>query len=229
MSDSKCCLRIGALESWWTVMFITCLWLNVGHAQGLKRDLTRQSDVNEYADELTGFGRLKGLTKSFTRVDVNDNNTPFLHAQINGKKGVWLVEIKNVRLKLKSAAPGFKDKYVRTFQVFVDPNTGHLLKITSTFDGNDPNMLPEPPAAVAEAQMKNSGDETYHGFPNEPPKVSLLDALNEVTVGNPLFAKEIYHYNAILAQDFQAVSRFLLSEPVILKGDMEWTPKRLNN
>ena len=154
------------------------------------RDLTKQSDVNAYVDESTGFGELKGITRSFEQVDINDDNTPFLHTQINGKKGVWLVEIKNVRLKLKSATSGFKDKYVRNFQVFVDPNTGHLLKITSTFDGNDPDMLPEPPAAVAEREMRGT-NEIYHGFPMVPPKISLLDALDRVPM-SPFLAKEIY-------------------------------------
>lgn len=160
-----------------------------------KRDLKKQSNVEEYIGELTGFGELEGITKSFERVDVNDDNTPFLHTQINGKKGVWRVEIKNVRFKLKSAAPGFKDRYIRNFQVFVDPNTGHLLKITSKFDGNDPNMLPEPPAIVAEVRIRNHGNEIYHGFPPEPPKVSLLQALDAILtegVGSPFVAKEIY-------------------------------------
>jgi len=143
---------------------------------------------------LTGFGELEGISKTFERVDITDDNTPFLHTQINGKKAVWSVKIDNVRLKLKSAPPGFKDKYVRKFQVFVDPNTGHLLKITSTFDGNDPDMLPEPPAAVAETRMKNSSNEMYHGFPAEAPKITFLGALDVIvsSAPSPFVAKEIY-------------------------------------
>jgi hypothetical protein len=38
-----------------------------------------------------------------------------------------------------------------------------------------------------------------------------------------------YYYNAILAQDFQAAGRCLLSEPIILKGATEWTPNKLRN
>jgi len=120
-----------------------------GFAQRVKGDLNKQSDLAAYVDELTGFGILERISKSFERVDVNDDNTPFLHKQINGKSNVWRIKIKNVRLKLKSAIPGFKDRYVRKFQVLVDPNTGHLLRITSTCDVNDPNMLPEPPAKEA--------------------------------------------------------------------------------
>jgi len=172
------------------ITLLLCLQGAYTFAEQVNRDLTKQSDVNAYVDELTGFGELEGISKSFERVDINDDNTPFLHREINGKKGIWRIEIKNVRLKLKSASPGFEDRYVRNFQILVDPNSGHLLKITSTFDGNDPNMLPEPPAAVAERQMRGT-NELYHGFPTEPPKISLLDALDRVPT-SPLQAKEIY-------------------------------------
>lgn len=177
------------------VMLVLCQFGACSFGSEVTRDLTKPSDVNMYADELTGFGELEGISKSFERVDINDDNTPFLHREIIGKKGIWRIEIKNVRLKLKSAPPGFKDKYVRKFQVFVDPNTGHLLKVTSTFDGNDPDMLPEPPAAVAETRMKNSGNEMYHGFPAEAPKLSFLDALDIICsrgYPSPFVAKEIY-------------------------------------
>ena len=154
-------------------------------------DLSKQNEVEAYVGALTGFDRLEGVTKSLKRVDINDVNTPFLHREISSRKNVWRVEMKNVRLKLKGAEPQFKDKYVRTFAVFVDPNTGHLLKITSKFDGHDPNMLPEPPAEVAEQQITTFLGESYLGFPNEPPKVNFLDALGAGLAGNPLLAKEI--------------------------------------
>ena len=158
------------------------------------KPLTSESDVGAYVDGLTGFSKLPGITKSFEKVDVNDDNTPFLHKQINGRKGVWRVRIGNVRLKLRSGVPGFKDRYVRNFELLIDPNTGDLLRITSRFDGNDPNMLPEPPAAYAEKQFL-SGEEVYHGFPAQAPKINFLEALNSVGsngIGSPFLAKEIY-------------------------------------
>jgi hypothetical protein len=167
------------------------VFTSTGFAEEVKRDLTKQRGVEAYVDELTGFGTLEGITKSFTRVDVNDDNTPFLHRQINGRKNIWRAEFKNVRLKLKSTVRGFKDRYVRTFEVLIDPNTGHLLRIKSSCDVNDPDMLPEPPACHAEKQIKKHG-EIYHGFPNEPPKANLLDALDGVGIGSPLLAKEIH-------------------------------------
>jgi hypothetical protein len=178
----------------WMAASLLCILVAPALAQEVSRDLTKESEVEAYLDELTGFGSLKGITKSFARVDVNDDNTPFLHTQINGKKNVWRAEIRNFRLKLKSGSPGYKDKYVRNFEVLVDPNGGHLLRVTSTFDGNDPDMLPEPPAEVAEAQFRRM-KEVYHGFPATPPKISLIDALDAVGahgIGSPFVAKEIY-------------------------------------
>jgi hypothetical protein len=178
------------------ITVVLCVFGSCSFPQQAKRDLTKQSDLDAYVDELTGFGTLKAITKSFERVDVNDDNTPFLHSQINRKRNIWRVRIKNVRLKLKSAIPWLKDRYVRNFEVLVDPNTGHLLRIRSKFDGHDPNMLPEPPAEVAEEEMRNSGNEIYHGFPLDPPKISLLDALDAV-MGSPYLAKEIYAVHVI--------------------------------
>ncbi|NIP25051.1 MAG: hypothetical protein GWN67_14770 [Phycisphaerae bacterium] len=176
------------------IMLVMCVLRNCCFARLSGTDLNKLDNVDAYIDKLTGFETLEQITKSFRRVDVNDDNTPFLHRQINGKKNVWRIKIKNVRLKLKSAIPGFKDRYLRTFEVLIDPNTGHLLRITSTCDVNDPNMLPEPPAKEAEIQLMRMG-EIYHGFPAEPPKINFLDALDAVLskgIGSPFLAKEFY-------------------------------------
>lgn len=148
-----------------------------------------EAEVSAYVDSITGFNNIKDITKSYKQVVINDDNTPFLRNQINGKQDVWVQEIKNVRLKLKSTAPGYNDKYNRTFTVFIDSNGGTLLKITSKFDEYDPNLLPEPNAFSAEKQLRGRG-EFYLGFPKEPPKISFFDAM-DVCVGNPVEAKEI--------------------------------------
>lgn len=173
------------------IALVICAFRNCCFARQIGTDLNKLDNVDAYVDKLTGFGTLEEITKSFGRVDVNDDNTPFLHRQIKGKKNVWRIEIKNVRLKLKSVWPRYKDKYLRNFEVLVDPNTGHLFRIRSKFDGYDPNMLPEPPAEWAEARLRGAGNEIYHGLPAEPPKVSFLEALNAIG-GHPLLAKEIY-------------------------------------
>ena len=167
-------------------MIMFCLTADISAESKLKTE----AEVSAYVDSITSFDNIKDITRSFKRVDVTDDNTPFLYKQINGKKDIWVQEIKNVRLKLKSTAPAFKDKYNRTFKIFIDPNGGMLLKIMSKFEGYDPNLLPEPNAISAQKQLFNSTGELYLGFPKEPPKISFLDALN-VCIGSPMTAKEI--------------------------------------
>lgn len=188
-------MSISVLHNMCVIALVFCMFGSCCFARQIGMDLNKLDNVEAYADKMTGFGTLEQIRKSFGRFDVNDDNTPFLHRQINGKKNVWRIEIKNVRLKLKSVWPRYKDNYLRNFEVLVDPNTGHLLRIRSKFDGYDPNMLPEPPAEWAEARIRGAGYEIYHGFPAEPPKISFLEALDAIMtkgVTSPLLAKEIY-------------------------------------
>jgi hypothetical protein len=194
-SEKKAFLLKSSCCGLFLVVFVFGIIVNTCIARFVNRDLSKEAEVQVYMDELSGFGKTKGVTKSLLRVDVNDDKTPFLHGKINGKKQIWRVEINNVRLKLKSAVPGFKDKYVRCFEALIDPNTGHLLRIRSIFDGNDPNMLPEPPADIAEKEMRGNWSECYHGFPKQKPSINLETALDNVLaegIGNPLEAKEIH-------------------------------------
>jgi hypothetical protein len=209
----------------WAILFVFNVLGNCAFAA--VENLSSPAQVHSYVDSLTGFGTLEETTKSLALIDVNDDNTPFLQSQINGKKGVWRVEINNVRLKLKSAVPSFKDKYVRRFEVLIDPNTGHLLRIRSTFDGNDPNMLPMPSAAIAEKQIRNN-DEVYHGFPPDPPNMTFLDALDSVGargMGSPYRAKEIYGSYVLRSTTFEPEPR--PSWVITLRGldppPMMWT------
>lgn len=174
-----------------------------------KPNLDTQAEVSEYINTLTGFNNLEGTNKTYKMIDVTDDNTPFLHEKIKGKKNVWLVEVKNVHLKLKSAIPSHKDRYTRKFDILVDPNTGNLLKITSKYEGYDPDMLPEPNAINAEKQLKRFG-EMYLDFPNTPSKISFLDALNVVGPqgrGDPYMAKEINGFYVILSKTDTLITR----------------------
>ena len=159
-----------------------------------KPNLNTQAEVSEYINKLTGFNTLKGIQETYKQIDVNEDNTPFLREKIEGKNNVWLVEINNVKLKLKSAVPGFNDRYTRNFNVLLDPNTGNLLKITSKYEGYDPNMRPEPNAIDAEIQLSRQ-NEKYLDFPDMLPNINFLDAIDAVGakgIGSPFLAKEIY-------------------------------------
>lgn len=164
-------------------MMMSCLTTDIYADVKLKTE----ADVDAYADKITGFNFIKGIKKSFKRETIIDDNTPFLHKQINGRNA-WVVEYKDFKLEPRTV-PG-EGKYKHNFKVYIDSNDGTILKITSKYEGYDPNLLPEPNALSAEQQLLSGTGEIYLGFPKGPPKVSLFDAM-DVCVGNPVQAKEI--------------------------------------
>lgn len=128
----------------------------------------------------------------------HEDKTPFLHDQLIDRP-TWKVVIAKWRLRLESAAPKEKDLYERTFDIFVDPRNGNLLKILSRWPKGIPPIAPRPPADSAEEQMNNAGLEEYHRFPRTKPSINLLQALDVVLkdggLGSPLATKQILaHY-----------------------------------
>lgn len=131
-------------------------------------------------------------------VTLAEDNTPFLHDSLIGRP-IWKVVITKWRLHLRSVAPGETDSYERTFDIWVDPENGNLLKIVSRWPKGVPRIAPQPAAEFAEEQMENAGLERYHSFPRTKPSISFLEALDIVFkdggLGSPLAAKQISaHY-----------------------------------
>jgi hypothetical protein len=126
-----------------------------------------------------------------------EDNTPFLHSQIEGRP-IWQVVITGWQLDLKSAGPDEHDRFARVFDVFIDPTDGKLLKAVSRWPENVPTIAPQPSARSAEEQMPRSDDERYHGFPDPPPLIDLVRALDIVQrdgSSSPYLAKQIIaHY-----------------------------------
>ena len=145
------------------------------------------------------IGLLDGTAPQFTAelVTLTEDNTPFLKHQIVGRP-IWHVVITNWKLQLKSAPIGVKDSHTRTFDVFVDPKNGRLLKISSRWPEGVPPIAPEPRADIAEEHMVRAGREIYHRFPDAEPSINFLQALDVVFkdgVGDPLIANQIIaHY-----------------------------------
>jgi hypothetical protein len=127
----------------------------------------------------------------------HEDKTPFLHDQLIDRP-IWQIVITKWRLRLKSAAPEEKDLYERTFDIFVDPRNGHLLKILSCWPKGVPPIAPRPPADSATEQIKRSGLEKYYRFPDAKPAINFLEALDIVHkegFGTPLNSKQILaHY-----------------------------------
>lgn len=121
-----------------------------------------------------------------------EDDTPYLQAQVVGRP-LWRIEVHGWRIELKSSPPGFTDRYARTFDIYLDPETGHPVRIESRWPASQPAMRPPPSAASAAEQMQRAGQEQYHGFPEQAPEVSFVQALDSVQRigGNPMIAKQI--------------------------------------
>jgi hypothetical protein len=87
-------MSISLLHNMCVIALVICVFGNCCFALQIGTDLNKLDNVYAYVDKLTGFGTLEEITKSFRRFDVNDDNTPFLHRQINGKKNSWLIAAK---------------------------------------------------------------------------------------------------------------------------------------
>lgn len=144
------------------------------------------------ARQIVGLSDRMDLPGSAEIVILAEDNTPFLSDQIIGRQ-VWHIVISNWRLELKSAPADVKDSYTRTFDIFVDPRNGDVLKIVSRWPEGVPPIAREPGARAFTEQMRRSGDEKYHGFPEEKPRINFLDALDSILKdgGNPLNAEQI--------------------------------------
>lgn len=154
--------------------------------------ISNSEQAIERAIKLTGLGQLTREPPVARRAKIERSNTPFLWRALIGRE-VWHVDFDKVSLRLKTAAPGFKDPYERHFTVVLDADTAQCLNISSSAGVPDPDMLPEPPADAAEAQLRGE-QEIYHSIPAEEPKITFLEALENILakgIGSPFLAKEI--------------------------------------
>jgi hypothetical protein len=153
--------------------------------------ISNEENAIKLAKHLTN---LDAISKKISaeRIKIVEDNTPFLWKQFIGKQA-WQVKFEDGSLKLKSAIPGFQDKYKRNFIVLLDEATGKLLKVQSKYEGEAPEMRPAPTGASAEAQLRGD-QENYLGLPTTNPHHNFLEALDLVLskgVGSPFLAKEI--------------------------------------
>lgn len=152
-----------------------------------------EEQVRAQVVAVVGVPRDLLLESKIELVSVKEDNTPFLNKEIISQP-LWKVTTPKWRLRLASAMPGFEDQYERYFDILVDPRSGTILKITSRWPPGIPEMVPQPPADYAEAQMNSSGRERYHSFPANAPAITFLEALDVVLregYGSPLEAKQI--------------------------------------
>jgi hypothetical protein len=154
--------------------------------------LFSEAEAIERALAFTRFDQLDAITTSAEQITGAENPVPFVGRALVGQDA-WRVTVGNVQLKLPSAVPGYKDRYVRTFSILLSAPTGQLVAIRSRPVGNALPLRPEPSAESAESQLQ-AEEETYQALPERLPTVRLLDALDRVLadgIGSPLVAQEI--------------------------------------
>ena len=123
----------------------------------------------------TGFDQLDcytdsvhAATKSAVRFfTTEDSTTPFLADSIDGKKA-WVITFKDLAVT--------NGKFLATFTVVLDAQTGRLFKIVHQKPGFDEGYWHIPTAADLSRQTINSGG-AYIGFPEKKPNISFLQAL----------------------------------------------------
>ena len=178
-----------------------CLLGSASHAEN---DAEKEAWVLKTEDQAvsaalatTGFSRLTHYsvpaTKAAELVVLDDDQTPFLHGQINGRQ-LWHVEVQ-VKLELKvedrtGATHQEYDTTSRKFDIYLDPRTGNIIKLVSGAEAVYEHKPPLPSTDTAERDL--SWHRTfYHDLPAEPPGIDFLEALRS-TVGHPFLAREIH-------------------------------------
>lgn len=181
---------LGFLLCWSTVSGQT----NASDSSSQLHAVTNAQAAVEYALTYTGFARERAIPLSSAgdlaeEVQYQDDETPFLSGKYDGKQ-VWRVRFDSVYLRFEGCDSAVIENNPKNFDVFIDPETGKLLKVESRFSGYDPDMVPELKAEDAEEKLRRHG-EIYYAPPNSFPRVTLMEALEAaVFVSQPL-AKEI--------------------------------------
>jgi len=153
----------------------------------------RQANIAiEQSRKLLGLEALPIRRFQAELVVLDNDNTPYLWDQFVGK-ALWHVVAHIGSFELPSSPPGSEDRYPRVVDVFLDPATGKLVKLRTRWPKEELPMLPEVSGPFGAAQMQGHGGERYHGFPDQPPKTSFLEALDAIQRGGgaPFSAKQI--------------------------------------
>jgi hypothetical protein len=151
-----------------------------------------QTEATERACKAIGFARTADITAEASVVHDADDNTPFLSERIS-KSSVWRVELRGWKLQFAGLHPDAPHAYNPNWEILLDPNTSQILRIASGPPLGEPPIPPEPDAKSATEQLQTTNDERYHGFPEEPPTITFVDAIRVLAQEgeNPLAARQI--------------------------------------
>ncbi|MBU0982700.1 MAG: hypothetical protein KKA42_02450, partial [candidate division Zixibacteria bacterium] len=131
----------------------------------------------------TGFGEyidMDSLTDlvTVTTVTTIDTTTPFIHDQVNNRRA-WKVSFSSVTLTYWNTTKYVVDEEtpLRSFDVYVDSASGRFLKAVSRSANYNGAAIRKANWLLAEASL-NRRSQCYVGLLDEPPPVTLADALD---------------------------------------------------
>jgi len=158
------------------LLFITFI-ANGEELDKIENQVNTSEDAIYIAIKYTGFEMAKNLkaeemAKMTKITTISDDKTPYLHTKINNKQ-VWEIIFEDINICSNDNA---EKKCFRSFKVYIDQQSGRLLKIYSIMDGYDKGKSPLPSAERAEQQMGTS--EIYLGFPDTLPEYTFFEALS---------------------------------------------------
>jgi len=135
-------------------------------------------------------------TKISARLKTLDKvKIPFLWGKY-AKKPIWIVTVRDLKLCDSHSVHDRKENSLRTFDFYIDPQTGHLLRIHSKLVGNSDDYNQEPPLDIIEKQLEPN--EIYIGIPDKCAGVDFFEAL--YTTGTTFCSSReiIAHYLTIV-------------------------------
>jgi hypothetical protein len=125
------------------------------------------------------------------RVALTEINIPFLASQFKDQVGIR-VRLAPVKIMWGQGRARQEDRSLRHFTIYLDSEANKVLAVTCRLTERSPDVR-EASVEEAEKQLRNHG-EVYVSFPEENPKFSFMDALEEVRTngrGDPEMAQEI--------------------------------------
>lgn len=139
----------------------------------------------QIAKQVTGLDQMHGVEIAASEEVLEEDNTPFLHTQI-AKRPLWKVSFTHVKLGIATKVglvfpPCLRmNPYIHAFDIFIDSQTGQVLKIVSPWPSGVP---PRRQRTVEELEQRlRDSFQSYEGFPESPPEVTFLQALEIVAL-----------------------------------------------
>jgi len=179
------------MQKWNKAICILVIFVNAGctfsqHVKISEKPIKQkvilgEESANIKAMEYFGFSKMEGFSverklEKVSIVNTSSDKTPILHEKINNRD-IWKATYTDITLVPHRGYPDSVD-YPRTFDVYIDPDDGTLLKIESIYAGTNIDFAPEPSIERAEKEIDGSRYR-FLGFASPDSNyVSFFDIMN---------------------------------------------------